>query len=371
MSKENACERVVDGKVWSDFCDRLKQAGTKIVEASPESAFDRAEGLRYLGRLTQHFLRSALEESDPAQAILSSVTPKIGLDNPDYAYAGARLSDAFEYRLMGRVRDAATIGFGTFSGALGTPRGLIRDAYLTLEELEVDATGRFEIAISREERPGNWLAMTEKTNSLSIRQTLLHRASETPAELELIRVDAGEAPAPLSPEALERGLDRAALMIGGVVAQFLGWTRSFMAHEHEIRPIDPKLAAFAQGDPNTQYLYGYWELARDEAFVIDLEPPECDYWNLQIGNHWLESLDFMHHTTHINQATAIAREDGRVRAIVARSDPGLPNWLDPAGHERGTLALRWVGAEAEVPLPRTRVLKLDALASGEVREEHA
>lgn len=346
---------------WDAFCERLRAAGHEALDAAPDDAFDRAEGLRYVTRLARSFLRSTLEEVDPAAAKLSSESPKIGLDNPDYVYTGARLSGALEYRLRGQMRDAHMLGIGAFSGGLGTPQGLIRDGYLTSEELTLDAEGGFEIAISREERPGNWLAMTEKTNALQIRQTLLERHRERPASLVLERVDGGAGPAPLDAARFGQGLDRAGLMVAGTVKQFLGWTRAFEAHRFEIRPIDPALLGVAQGDPNTSYNYSYWELAEDEAFVIDLRPPPCEYWNLQIGNHWLESLDFEHHTTHVNQRTAVSGDDGSVRIVVARRDPGCANWLDTAGHARGGLALRWVGAE-QVPEPKTRVAKLDELA---------
>ena len=76
-------------------------------------------------------------------------------------------------------------------------------------------------------------------------------------------------------------------------------------------------------------------LSEEEAFVIDLQPPECEYWNLQIGNHWLESLDYRFHRIHVNKHTARYREDGSVRIVVAHRDPGVPNWLDAAGLEVG------------------------------------
>ena len=214
--------------------------------------------------------------------------------------------------------------------------------------------------MSRDEQPGNWLPMKPGTNALQIRQTLLERGRQRPAPIELLRVDAGAAPAPLDPARFSRGLDRVGLMVAGTVGQFLKWTKSFEAHTHEIRPIDPKLLTYAQGDPNTSYHYGYWRLGPDEAFVIEVDPPECEYWNLQIGNHWLESLDFRHHRTHVNHHTAVREPDGSVRIVVAGRDPGVPNWLDTAGHARGALAVRWVGAK-EVPEPRTRVAPIDAL----------
>jgi hypothetical protein len=46
-----------------------------------------------------------------------------------------------------------------------------------------------------------------------------------------------------------------------------------------------------------------------------------------------------------------------VRLVVAGRHPGVENWLDTAGHRRGTMCLRWVGA-TQHPAPKTRVVKL-------------
>ncbi len=340
---------------WEEFCDMLRDAGRQVLDAAPDDDFDRAEGLRYVTRLAANFLKANLEESDPARAILNQVGVKIGLDNPDYAYGGARLSPRFDYRLRGRLNDAHSIRMGAFSGGLGTPGGLICDSYLTTEELALDDDGCFEVAISTEPQSGPWLAMKEGTNSLNVRQTLLDRPNQTPAELTLERTDAGSPPEPIDPERLAGALGRAGFTVAAVVGQFLGWTDSFAAHTPEVRPIDPQLLAFAQGDPDTSYNYGYYELGPDEAWIIEFEPPECEYWNIQLGNHWLESLDFEYYRTSLNHHTAAVEDDGTVRVVVARRDPGHPNWLDTAGHSRGGLALRWVGADVE-PEVRCRVV---------------
>jgi len=362
MDDESAIQKVMDGSVWDEFCDRLKEAGRQVIQASPEDPFDRAEGLRYLGRLTRNFLEGGIEAPDAGSGDLSTLSVKIGLDNPDYVYASARLSSAGEYRLSGHMGDAHLLGIGIFSGGLGSDRGLVRDAYLSDDELALGEDGGFEIAISREQRPGNWLRMGEETNSLNIRQTLLRRREQSPARLVLERLDPVPAPAPLDPALFARSLERAGQTVGAVLGQFVGWSQAFQAHRDEIRPLDPSLLAVAQGDPNTSYNYSYWEIADDEAFVVDLMPPaECSYWNLQIGNHWLESLDFMHRDTHVNQETAIPEADGSVRVVIAARDPGVPNWLDTAGHRRGGLALRWVGAAEEPALPNCQVLPLAEL----------
>lgn len=360
MSEESYEKRLASGAVWNELLDQLRQAGDQIQAGAPDDPFDRAEGYRYLARLTHHFLRSTLDESDPAKAVLSTTSPKIGLDNPDYAYALARLSPRYVYRLSGTLHDAAMLGIGSFSGALGTPKGLVRDGYVTSDQLTI-RDGRFELLIAREEQAGDWLPMGPETNALQVRQTVLRRRTQRPASLVLERVDGGEPPAPLEPRELVGSLDRVGAMVGGIVGQFLGWTRAFQEQPFEIREIDPKLLSVAQGDPNTTYHYSYWELAEDEVYTIVLEPPKrFDYWNLQIGNHWLESLDYLHYDTHVNHETAVAEEDGSVHVHVAARDPGLPNWLDTAGHRRGALALRWVGADATPPPPRVSVSKLGA-----------
>ena len=127
-------------------------------------------------------------------------------------------------------------------------------------------------------------------------------------------------------------------MLEGTLGQFLGWTKSFESHRHEVREIDPKLSASAQGDPQTRYFYSDWEIGEDEAFVVDLEPPKCDYSNLQIENHWLESFDFMSFATHLNPATAVwirqasTPKAGRFpyRAPTAESSPAAR----PSRHRR-------------------------------------
>jgi len=45
---------------------------------------------------------------------------------------------------------------------------------------------------------------------------------------------------------------------------------------------------------------------------------------------------------------------------VAHRDPGLPNWIETAGHSLGTMSFRWVRA-TEAPQPQCRVVPLSSL----------
>ena len=148
----------------------------------------------------------------------------------------------------------------------------------------------------------------------------------------------------------------------GPVSPWPRWWASSWAGRPVSPPIlmksGPSIPSFwpsPRAIPTRPYNYGYYDLGPDEAWIIEFEPPECEYWNIQLGNHWLESLDFEYYRTSLNHHTAAVEDDGTVRVVVARRDPGHPNWLDTAGHSRGGLALRWVGAKIE-PEVRCRVV---------------
>jgi hypothetical protein len=44
--------------------------------------------------------------------------------------------------------------------------------------------------------------------------------------------------------------------------------------------------------------------------------------------------------------------------VVADTDPGVPNWLDTAGHLGGFLTLRWTYSSAPPELPKATVTKV-------------
>jgi hypothetical protein len=104
-------------------------------------------------------------------------------------------------------------------------------------------------------------------------------------------------------------------------------------------------------------VWGSWELAPDEALLIEVAPPEALYWSVSLGNHWWETIDYANHQSSLNGFQATVDADGVFRAVVAHSDPGVANWLDTAGHRQGPAIFRWVRADG-APVPQTRVVRL-------------
>src|SRR4051794_26024198 len=53
------------------------------------------------------------------------------------------------------------------------------------------------------------------------------------------------------------------------------------------------------------------------------------------------SLDFINHQTLVTADQARPDLDGRRRFVGSGQNPGLANWLETPGHERGYLQIRW------------------------------
>lgn len=82
-----------------------------------------------------------------------------------------------------------------------------------------------------------------------------------------------------------------------------------------------------------------------------------------MNNGWLTTMDYRYtHSGGINCRQRVLEEDGSVRIVISHRDPGVPNWLETAGHEEGRLGIRWLLAD-HVPETRTRLVKLADLPS--------
>ncbi len=310
-----------------------------------------------------------IEHADPKAPVLHRVvheTVKMGADNPDNFYQTAAISGEYEYRIFGQRNTVKYLSFGTQIGHYGSGGGMPPTGFLEASDIEVNDDGFFEIVLSCDKKEKNWLPMTPETGTLVLRQTFLDRETEIPADLTIERIggdiDGKKEPSQLTPQIVEAGLKSTSTLVAGASLLFSKWARDFQKHSNELPMFDPDVSNAAGGDPNIIYYHSHWALASDEALVIDAMPPECEHWNFQLNNYWMESLDYRYYQIHTNKHLASYRQDGSVRIVVAHSNPNVPNWIHTTGHESGTMCFRWIKAK-EHPQPQTRVVKLKDVAS--------
>jgi len=351
----------VPDQAWSRFCQALEQAGQVILsEQAPDTPLDRAEGFRYLSRLTREMLYSCVDNADPDFPRFHQLDlVKIGADNPDNVYLSANIRGDRTYRITGTRGTIAYFSIGSKANRYAKDGTMASTGELSDTDLVVEPDGTVEIVAGAEKQGRNWLPLAPDSTGLVVRQTFLDRTTETPGEWHIEQIGGPAEPTPLTPEFLAKALGRAALSVHGTAATFAHWTRTFMARPNELPDFGQEMFQRAGGDPEIYYLHGYWSLRPGEAWVIETDVPDCPYWNFQLDNWWMESLDSRHKIT-VNKHTANLDPDGRLTIVVAERDPGRGNWIDTCGHSSGTALLRWLGA-ANHPIPKCRVTTLEEL----------
>jgi hypothetical protein len=364
-----ALSRVTSGQVWEEFCDRLKEAGQIVLRPeTPSGELDRAEGWRYLSRLTRMALEVCFENSDPDFPTLLNIpnaTAKVGADNPDNLYLTASISGDREYRLRGTRGTVPLLSFSTkllVAGPGGATDQAVASSTGALDgkHLSVNQDGTFEVAMSQDPRPGNWLPLSAKSNVLTVRQTFFDRSREVPASVVVERVGGPTTPAPLSAKRADAALRAAGALVSRMASRYADWSKWYQGIPNTLQTIEGSPLREEGADSNIRYLYGYWSIGVDEALVIDTPVPSCELWNFQINNYWMESLDYRYHRVSVNKHSARYNRDGSVTLVIAASDAGIGNFLDTAGHRCGTMVLRWTRADHH-PVPRCRVEKLAVL----------
>ena len=351
-------------QAWRDFCAKLAAAGEVLLAPDvPDDPLVRAEGARYLSRLTKLALEQYVEATDtdfPFFYQLSHTTGKIGADNPDNHYLNASIRGDCDYRITGTrgsmfyfsiVANAMRYHIDGSAHATGS---------LMNDDIIWGPNGEVEIIASATPQQGNWLRLEADTSVIIIRQSALDRLNEKPGTFKIERIGGPAVPAPLSSETISKGLATAAQFVNGIATTFADWTRLFAQHPNIFPTIDQSMFQKGGGAKDIYYAHAYWKIAADEAWVIEVTPPDCYYWNFQIDNWWMESLDYRFRQITVNKHSARYEADGSIRIICAASDPGIGNWIDTSGHTEGTALLRWAGA-TEHPLPAARIVKLKDL----------
>lgn len=361
---------------WDDFCDQLKSAGDLVFrDTTPIHDIDRAKGLRLLARNVSLALQFQLENNDPDfPELLHYFDPlrKQGGDNTDALYVGAPIDGKHTYRISG-TRGTARYFAVTVVEDGATPWGGGVVGNLIDTDIEVASDGTFEITLSPQEHPGNWIRTTPGSWRVTVRQFFADWEGETPMVARIDRIGDVQHDPVFSVADITRGL-----------ADSVAWVRDstlFWADTLDKWKVQPnRFLSYRQLDDNAidatpggEPLICYWQVPEDEVLVVRVKPPNADYWAVEFGNYWWESMDYRYRLCSTNCHHAELEADGELLLVVAHDDPGVPNWLDPSGHMEGYITVRWIGAE-HYPAPQCRQMKRSMLSQylpAKARRMHA
>ncbi|MEZ4334101.1 MAG: hypothetical protein R3F35_20315 [Myxococcota bacterium] len=347
---------------WRSFRDGIEALrrtlhGMSIVR----SASDHAAADRWLmqAQAAAHNLVLAPDPRNPRFLLHNVFEPGVYgwlLPNPDFLYRYAFVDGAGTYRIEGVRRPAHFLDAQVISGFWGDADMKLMASY-DFDALGIAPGSAVDVHVGPSD-PGAarpWIRTDPGSgrNTLIVREAFYDWEKEARSSLRIASTSRELAPH-RSPDAAEtaRRIEAALRMIrfchgtfsGGLTANVVdavGYNRFLL--------LDTSRDEDA-ANPVAGYVPVVFDLAPDEALVLEFELPDASYWGLQLGDLFWQAADYVDHQSSLNGRQVEVDSDGRVRVVLAREDPGVANWLDTTGLARGIALLRWYRADRH-PVP--------------------
>ena len=335
---------------WEAMAEAIAFATTCILD-DPDPLNDRelADGQRYVTRILRAVTESALLDLDfERPAFISMMEPvrHLGAAGPDIDYDVAILAPGCSYRISGVRGEAAYAGIVVYgSGGEGGASAIL--ASVDIDDLAAD-DGSFSYDIDQPDAA-----------RVIVRQYFHDRDAQAAGSWEIERTDAAASqagtPAPPHPAIVGHQIANAAATLRWNAQLNRLWTPERRDRPHEFVRQDAGDIVAAVPNPDVTYSFTWWRLADGEALELEVAPPSVRYWSVQLCDRWFQS--YPQRQSNLNDRQVHLDPDGRVRMVVAATDPGVANWLDTGGHSTGVVFFRWLHGEP-AELPTCRVVQI-------------
>lgn len=369
-------------RAFNNLLDSLRDAADIYLDPNRGMVhpIDQVEGFEYLFHLLSAGVDLYLLYGDPERpefVRLNSTNRRWVGDNPDAIYYFARIRDDRSYRIRGKKGDECYLSFTVHGrpddGRLGF--GGVEPVLADLNDRSLDITpdGSYEIILSPEEHPGNWIPLQPSANCILTRHYFEREknAGADPGihiDLHIEPLDPPPVRSLTNDEILAKRIaDIAAFMRGGTIelpepysiqVPFVSYTPNELPEPYIFRMAE--YAAWAAVD--IAYAQGQYQLGPDEALIIEGRFPECAFANVVLWNRHVQVFEFRDHPVSLNRKQTVLETDGSYRIVIAHHDPGVPNWLDTIGHPEGTIFWRFLLPEEQPAKPQCTVVKFAEIA---------
>jgi len=284
--------------------------------------------------------------------------------NPDDIYLYSPLSGDLQYRVSGKRGTCKILSFTTqrfMSGMVDDIAQIGGHNEIDDSDFSVDDDGNISILFSTEkpvDYHGDWAPIHPEATGMMVRFRSYDWENEIDPCLSIECLsDVGLKPR-LTPEDIAQRVEE--------MAKFPSRkTRSYYRMQNGVNervgfnvfePIRMKGALAKQ-----VYWPACFKFAEDEALIIETDLPDVrPYWNIQLNDPYFNALEYVYRQSSLNGHNAQIDSDGKFRAVISLNDPGVPNWLDPAGFLEGGIYGRWFDCNC-APTPTIKVVKFSAL----------
>lgn len=331
---------------------------------------DFAEARRMMLHTLMHGLETWLE-ADPARPFFVPFInqhKKLLGDNPDARYHSAVIDDSHSYRIRGNTAGATYTSFTVELGT-GTDEGGGKGLGSTLNDTEfkTDANGDYEIILSREQAPGNWMRLPEGAVSVTTRHYYERKQSINRERMHHIPIDiqaideVPPRPAPTDASIAEGILRVAGFVRGNTIPMNDENSPSWVSRvPNTFAPTvqDNSNENISYAAKDNVYAMAPWVLGPQQALLVRGRFPKCRFSNVVLFNRFLQTLNYEERSISLNRLQTAQDADGNFELVVAHRDPGRPNWLDTEGRPYGIMFWRFLLAEEDIAPITTEVIEL-------------
>ena len=366
-------------EAWRHFCQQLQSAGDEAFkDFNAPTGLQRADAFRYLTQNLGQAFALALETKNTRYPVIHSFCSpfcKLGGDAADFTYQQAWIDGKSTYRISGNRGSARFFNIAVQGQRLAAkpesnwrplhePFGDTPETNIFGDALKTDWNGHFELYIGGPPRERNWLPTTPDSRKLFIRQGF-DRWDETPAIMRIERIGMTE-PRPIpDPEEMVTAMAWAGEFVTGLMQDKPDLTYA------QTEELDPEAINVFPGERRPLNNPGHnlqsdqkrgrtasvmcWRLRPDEALIIEFDH-HPHFWMMTNMGVFFTSMDYLYRPVSYTASRTKVDPDGKVRMVMAHSDPGFHNWIDTQGFERGHLANRNILTDHQTNF-RTRLVK--------------
>jgi hypothetical protein len=281
--------------------------------------------------------------------------------NPDDIYLYSPIRGDLTYRVSGNRGTCRILSFTTQKAMSGTVDTMPQPSgHNEVDDTDLGlASGEdFEVIFSAE-RPaghtGKWARIDREAGGMMVRFRSYDWANELDPVLSIECLDAVPPKPRLKPEQIVQRIQE--------MARFPARkTRLYYAMQNGVKQrvgfnvFEP--IRYAGALAKQVYWPACFQFDEDEALIVETElPKKRPYWNIQLNDPYFNALEYVYRLSSTNGHYATISSDGKLRAVIALTDPGVPNWLDPAGYTEGGIYGRWYDCDS-APTPVIKRVKL-------------
>ena len=292
-------------------------------------------------------------------------------DNPDNIYRSASIDGSGRYEILGQIdlaRRPAQIVIEADKADIARPQAvaalakkshdIVSAAVTTDRQLKIAPDGSFRISVNGPGTAGpNHFVTPTGRITIGVRD-VLSNWNENAARLSIRRLDSS-APQPYGlADARQHMLED----LPGYVGFWAAFPDIWMGG---LKPNSFKAPAKRPG--GWGFLAGLrFQITPGQAVVVTTSRGAARYTGFQLTDPWMIAPDARLHQCCLNISQATPDADGAFTYVISLTDPGVANWLDPAGIHDGFGILRWQNIPPDMTADELfhslRVVSLDDVA---------